>query len=224
MDVLKEKLPEMYERLERLRDRRPERFEQAIRRIFPVVRHYVELRDDGKPELADTIIEEFKINEALRGQCRKYRKAEDDPEQQAECEERIRQLVHRHFEIRFMRHEAQLAEFAERLEKQRKHLEQEIKRFERERSRIDELVTTRVEEIKQGKLHEGPGPRGRGPGPPDDMRDRPRRRPRGPDGFGPPPHRGDRDDPPPRRRMGKARGEEQDRPEKDAGEEAADRE
>ncbi|MFH1418599.1 MAG: hypothetical protein ABII12_09990 [Planctomycetota bacterium] len=223
MDVLKEKLPEMHKRLEKFRDRQPERFEKEIQRIIPLVRHYAELLDGGETALADTIIEEFKINEALRGQCRKYRKAEGNPEQQAECEERIRKLVHRQFEIRFMRHEAQLKEFAERLERQRRHLEEERERFEQERSRIEELVSTRVEEIKQGKLHEGAGPRGRCPGPPNDMRDRSHRRPRGPGSLGQPPHRGDHDDPPPHRRTGKTQGKEQRQSRKDTGQEAADR-
>ncbi len=209
MGVLKEKMPEWHERLERFKDRKPKRFEKEIQRIFPLVQHYVELRDEGETALADTIIEEFKINEALRGQCRKYHKAEGDPKQQAECEKRVRKLVHRQFEIRFMRHEARLKEFAERIEKQRKQLAQERKRFEEERTRIDELVTTRVDEIKEGKLHEGGRGRGRGPCPRDEMRDRQGRRPRGPDGLGPPPDREDHDGPPPHRRKGRAQEEEQ---------------
>jgi hypothetical protein len=159
MDVLREKLPEHHDRLVRLRDRRPDRFMGMIEKLAPVVGDYLKLRERSQ-ELADTIIEEFKIEETLRDLSRQYRDAAGDPEAQASCEHEIRQLVQRQFELQLQRREDRLRSFAERLEEQRRRLDVERAKLQEERANVETLVTDRVEAVKEGRLRDHPGPRG----------------------------------------------------------------
>lgn len=173
MEILRTKLPEFHERLEAFRLEKPERFERAIRKVMPVVGEYIRLRD-RKPELAETIIEEFRIEERLRALSRGYRQAEDQPEAQAEVVANIERLVREQIELRFRRQMFRLEEFERRLRRQEERLGRHRARLEEEMERREELVAERVDEVKQGKVgekarrfgpgHDGPdeGFRGRG--------------------------------------------------------------
>jgi hypothetical protein len=160
MGVLQEKLPQYYQEMTKLRTDDKAKFERAIGRIMPVAMEYLELRDRGDQKLADTIIEEFKIEHQLRKLSRDFKAAEGSLEKQATCEQQIRDLVRRQLEIRMLRQEARLKEFAERLERQRKDLESERQSLEQRRAKLDELVAGRVEEVKSGKMGERFHPRG----------------------------------------------------------------
>jgi hypothetical protein len=153
MEVLREKLPEEYQRMESLKSENPQRFERAIGMMLPVVMEYVELRDQDQ-KLADTIIEEFKVERQLRSLSQEYKAAAGDAAKQAACEEKIRTLVRQEFDLRAVRQEARLKEFAERLEKQRAHLEEERAEFAQRKAKVDEFVARRVEDVKSGKLRE----------------------------------------------------------------------
>jgi len=152
MEVIREKMPDYYQRLQRLKHRRPEQFEQAIGKIMPVLMEYVNLREHNA-ELAETIIEEFKIEQRLRMLGRDFQTAEGDPEKQERLKKEIVRLVNEQFELRHMRRVARLDEFEERLRRQQERLEREREKFEMEMSRRGEMVANRVEEVKRGKRH-----------------------------------------------------------------------
>ncbi len=175
MEVLRDKLPEYHRRLEEARERRPERFEHAIARIAPVVMEYLDLRDRD-PRLADTIIEEFRIEQRLRELSHRYRQEKGNAETRSELETEIASLVREQINLRFARQEGWLREFAERLERQQQRLRIERERLGEERSRIDEIVAKQVQDIRNGKVRQRfapPESRGRGPGADDAASPRP---------------------------------------------------
>jgi DNA repair exonuclease SbcCD ATPase subunit len=198
MEVMRSSLPELHERLEAFRRHDPERFELAMRKVLPVVREYIDLRDRN-PDVAQTIIEEFRIEERLRELSRTYtRAAEENLQELAEIEGEIERLVHKQFKLRFRRRAARLEEFERRLMKQRERLERQRIRLQEEMQRLEELVAKRVADVKKGKVQDRPRRGGlRHKGPEDEFEGR---RPRGPRGERRRPHRGpdDEDRPAPR--------------------------
>ncbi|HVP11563.1 MAG TPA: hypothetical protein VMV94_10290 [Phycisphaerae bacterium] len=166
MSVLQEKVPDYYQEMTVLRAKDKAKFEWAIGRIMPMVIEYAELRDRDQ-KLADTIIEEFKIEHELRKLSHDYKAAEGSADKQAACVEQIQKLVRQQFELRAQRQEARLKDFAERLKQQQQELERERERFERRQTEMDDQIAKRVEEVKAGKMGERfhpHGPRHAGPG------------------------------------------------------------
>lgn len=199
MRILRAKLPAEHARMEKLQRRNPERFMLAIQRLMPIVMEYVSLRDEN-PELAETIFEEFKIEERLRRLSREFRDAKDEPEDQARLGQEIERLVREQFEMRMRRQLARLEEFERRLREQQARLEEQRAYFEEELKRRDDVVARRVQEVKDGKAGDPPRPEGlRLRGPDGGMRGPPHRGPGGPGGPGGPhrPPPGPRDDGPP---------------------------
>lgn len=195
METIREKLPEYHQEMEKLRGADPQRFERAMTIVMPVVSEYLDLRDRDQ-KLADTIIEEFKIEWELRKLSAEYKKAVGDSQKQASMEETLQRLVREQFDLRMQRQESRLQEFERRLEKQRQQLDRERGRLEEQRANLAELVNKRVEEVKAGKLRDrfrspghGPGSLGR-PGSPPSC-------PGGPGMVGPPPDLGHEGPPPP---------------------------
>ncbi len=182
MEVIRTKLPAFHEKLEQSRRHSPMRFRRTMAKVLPVVREYIHLRD-REPELAETIIEEFRIEERLRELGRAYLEAEDRPEEREEMGAEIERLVREQLELRLQRRVFRLDEFERRLHRQMERLERQRARLQEEMERRDEWVARRVEEVKSGK-------------PPEEMR-RHRPRPAGPeDEFGERPRRGDARRPP----------------------------
>jgi len=172
MEVLSDELPDWYDRLSLLRRHRPEQFDRAMRRVLPIMREYLAMRE-SHPELARTIIEEFRIEGQLRSMGRAYREARDDPARREELEKEIIHLVQRQFELKMQRRTARLEEIARRLQREREKLQ-------RDQEMLPRLVRDRVRQMTQGDFR-------------DSMRDRdrPRRRQRDPfrDRPSPRPHR-----------------------------------
>ena len=162
LEVLREKLPDMYKQLRRLEGKNQAKFDKHMRKIVPMVMEYIALRDHH-PELAESIFEEYKIEEKLRKLSRQYQQAGDDAAQQQKLETEIRELVEQQYVIRRKRMETRLEEFAERLRAQQTKLEQERARLAEEQTKRDELIADRVEKVKQGIFKRGPDPRGPGP-------------------------------------------------------------
>ncbi len=177
MEVIRAKLPAFHEKLEQSRRHSPMRFRRTMAKVLPVVREYVHLRD-REPELAETIIEEFRIEERLRELGRAYLEAEERPEEREEMGAEIERLVEEQLELRLRRRVFRLDEFERRLHRQMERLERQRARLQEEMERRDEWVTRRVEEVKAGKPPERKALRGRGRfrGSGDDFR---ARRPRG---------------------------------------------
>ncbi len=171
MALLYEELPEWHERLDRMRDDRPERFHRAMRRVMPVVREYRSLRQE-QPELAETVLEEFRIEGRLRSMGRAFREAQGDESRQAEIEQEVSQLVQRQFEFKMRRRVARMKEIEQRLMRERE-------RFERDKASLQRQVEDRVRQITRGNpedtLRDRDGERRRQRR--DDFADRPPRRP-----------------------------------------------
>ncbi len=151
-----------------------------MRYVLPVFQEYIDLRDSN-PELAETIIEEFRIEERLKQLSYQYGAAQENPEERAEIEGELERLVHEQLELRFRRQEFRLEEFERRLHRQQERLEQQRVKLHEEMERRGELAAQRLEEIKAGKLGDRLRRRGpRPPGPDDELDRRPPRGPRGP--------------------------------------------
>ncbi len=208
MQVLKTELPRWHDRLARLRERNPRRFENGLRMLRPMMREFMMLREHN-PELARTVIDEFKIEEELRELSKQFRKADSDETRRAELEGKVEPLVRRAAELRMQRREARLKFLERRLNEERDRLAQD-------RAGLEEHIRHFIDRIKSGQ-YEGtmrermrdmggrPGERAGGrirdrePGEDGDdaMDGPPRRRPRvpredrprgnKPDGDGPPP-------------------------------------
>lgn len=146
MEVLRKELPEWHERLSRLCEESPDRCHRAIRKLYPMIREYLSLKQRD-PELARTVIEEFRLEHELRELGRAYQKAEDDPEEQARISTEIETRVRRQLEIRLQRREARLADLEQRLTRERE-------KYEKEREGLDAKVEDRVNRIKSGQWHE----------------------------------------------------------------------
>ncbi len=153
LNVIREKLPEFHKQLQTLKQKNPDKWQRTMEKIGPVVQEYMRLREHDE-EMADTLFDEFKIEEALKKLSRQYAKAEHDPERQAALEEQITTLVERQFELRFKRQKFRLEMFQKRLEQQRTRLEEQRKRLQEEAEQRDDHVARRVEQVKQGKMKE----------------------------------------------------------------------
>lgn len=215
LEVLREKLPDVHKRLTRLEGKNQEKFDKHMRKIVPMVMEYIALRDHH-PELADSIFEEYKIEEKLRKLSRQYQQADNNSTQQQQLEIKIQELVEQQYVIRRKRMEARLEEFAKRLRAQQEKLEQERISFAEEQTKRDELIAERVEKVKQGIFKPDPdrrGPGSRGPR-------------RGKHQFeGPPPHDSGMHDRPGRRRSGRGeRRAEREQERRDQGKPAQEKE
>ncbi|RIK67703.1 MAG: hypothetical protein DCC65_06145 [Planctomycetota bacterium] len=185
MKMVKEKFPERYDRLAALKEKNPRRFEMMIKRMAPVAIEYFKLREEA-PELAETIIREFKNQERLHELSRQYQAAKNDPARQAELEQEITDLVRAQDQFLQQRVAFRLKDFEERLRRQQAWLELQRARMEREKSRSEERVADRVARIKLGDVAPPELPIGPlGPGAPGDRPGHDRfRGPRGRGGFG----------------------------------------
>jgi hypothetical protein len=185
MALVGEKFPVMHERLTRLRQENPERFRMAIGRMVGVYREFQALKE-RQPEMAEMLIQEIRNEERLRELAEQYQAAMGDAPRQGELETAMQEVVRQQVEFMLKRHEARLADFAERIAHQQARLAEEQARLADEKSRIDELVTQRVEDIKSGNVRPMRGPKeGRGRGGPGF----------GGPGFGGPRGRGGPDEP-----------------------------
>ena len=180
MDELKARLPQWHERLEALKASDPKKFEMTIRRMMPMIRETMMLRERN-PKLAESIFEEFQIEHELHGLAERFKSAAtaSDAAQQAQVSSEIETLVRKQFEIRRTRRQAQLEEFARRLAEQQKRIEKEMAEHAEQGAKSEEFIAKRIEEIKKGEFRRPP--QFGGPGHPGGLG-----RPSGPDGdFGP---------------------------------------
>lgn len=173
MELIREKLPERYERLTKLRESNPERFERLIRRMAPMLREYRALREQDA-EMAETIINEFRTQEELHKLSQQYRELAGDEARQAEIEKEIAALARSQMEIFQKRMEYRLKDMEARLQRQQEFIQQERARLMEAQANFEQRLADRIEEIKQGKVapERRPFKRGfhrgeRGFGPPD---------------------------------------------------------
>lgn len=171
MNLLREEVPRWHDRLADMEEHRPAQFRRAMRRMQPVVREYTSLRDRN-PELAETILEEFRIEGRLRSMGRAFREARGNESRQRQIEQEVSHLVQRQFEMKMHRRVARLQEIERRLMRERE-------KFEREKAALPRRVHERVRQItrgnREGSLHERDGESRRQRR--DIIEDKPERRP-----------------------------------------------
>lgn len=203
MALLAEKLPGLHTRLQTLREDNAEEFQGVLHRLMPLFREYYGL-SERHPELAETVFEEFRIERELRELSREYQAAQEsgDAETMTRTESEIRERVRRQLDIRMQRREVRLAEFGERIEAQKRKLQEELAEFRQEQGSIEELTDQRVERIKKGKMRDFERTRRRGHRGPPSGKFGPSEEDEGSSRFGPGdgPPRGDRKFPRDRRR------------------------
>lgn len=206
MEAMKEKLPRVHERMSFLRQNNPQRFDQAFRKLMPFLREYRGLLEH-RPELAETVLQEFQAEERLRELSKEYGEAREDAAKKAAIEQEMETLVRKQVELREKRMQARLEEFEDRIKDQQLQLQMMKEQHQLMNSKKDDFVSRRVSQIKNGRMADpmpgfGPGMDGKGPfggprgprGPQGDGRGRPGDRPPpGPNGEPPPD-----DDHPPR--------------------------
>lgn len=178
LEILKQRLPEFHEKLTKLREKRPERYQKVLCKIMPMMQEFMDLQRDH-PEMADVVIEEFKTERDLRTLIRKYMDArrDKDADAQAKLEPEFRELMKHRHELEVKRRQFRLDDFRQRLEREQQRLEEEERRLEEDNAHFEEDLDRRVESLRQGHVREALGPPpGQGPGP----------------GFDGPPHRGPR--------------------------------
>ncbi len=151
MEMVREKLPERFERLSDLRERNPERFERLVRHMVPMVREYSAL-SERDPEMAETIINEFRNQALLHELSRAYKEAEGDAVKQAEIEKEIAALARSQMEFFHQRMEFRLKDMEERIAQQQEFIQSERVRLEEEKAKIEERLAERIERIKQGDV------------------------------------------------------------------------
>ncbi|HKQ47120.1 MAG TPA: hypothetical protein VJZ71_03500 [Phycisphaerae bacterium] len=195
LDMLRDNFPEYHARLIKRREQNPEMFRGAVRRIVPIFKEYMLLKDE-KPELAAGIIEEFKNERKLGDLSRRYREAAKDPAAQSAIAGEIEPLVRRQIDLHHQRMAFRLEQFEKRIQEQQAALERQRKHHEEAGSKLEEQVARRVEEIKKGELRRPFDRRGPGPGGPDGFGEDPPRGRHGPDDGSPRGRRGPRPDRP----------------------------
>lgn len=212
-ELARTEMPFLYERLQAWKERNPDRFHDAMLRIYPAFRDYLFLKNRN-PELAKTVIEELRLEVEIRRLSEQYQSAAEGSAERKQFEEQLAQKVKRQLDIRIARREDRLAELEKKLQREKDKLASD-------KSKLDAACAQRLKQIKKGKFtdfFEGPPPGRPGPRGPHD----------GPDGdgdrdFRPPPHGPDDemdDGPrgggrPPRGRFGpppRDQDEEEDRP------------
>ncbi len=203
MDAMKEKLPRVHERMSYLRQNNPQRFDQAFRKLMPFLREYRGLMEH-RPDLAETVLQEFQAEDRLRELSKEYGEARDDAAKKAALEQEMETLVRKQVELREKRMQSRLEEFEDRIKDQQLQLQMMKEQHQLMTSKKDDFVSRRVSQIKNGRMADpmpgfGPGMEGRGRfgglrGPQGEGRGRPGDRPPpGPNGEPPP-----EDDRPPR--------------------------
>jgi hypothetical protein len=170
MEMLRDNFPEYHVRLMKRREQNPTLFRGAIRRIVPIFKEYMLLKDE-KPELAVGIIEEFKNEKKLGELSRRYRDGLKDPAAQATIGGEIETLVRRQVELHHQRMAYRLEQFEKRIQEQQAALDRQRKHHDEAGSKLEEHIAKRVEEVKKGELrrpfdrrgHGGPDRFGEGP-------------------------------------------------------------
>lgn len=193
LGILEQQLPDLHGRLVKRREENPEAFKWAMRKIMPMMREFMDLQQDH-PEMANVVIEEFKLEREVRSLLHDYkeaREAKDDTAVQ-NLENQFRDLMTRRHELQMQRRRFRLEDFRKRLERERQRLEDEEAELGKEDERFAEDLQRRVESLRKGRIRDAVGP-------PHGERRHGKR-------FDGPPHRGDRRpgfDGPPRRERGR---------------------
>lgn len=141
--LVREHMPEMYARLERLREQDPNAEDRIIGRFAPMFVEFLTLREND-PTAADLKLREFKAGAAMMRTIGEIRAAkfspQADPERLRKAVAELRDRVAEQFEIRLAIHEHEISTLRDRLAR----LERELAE---ERSQRELLVDQRVERI-----------------------------------------------------------------------------
>ncbi len=141
--LVKEHMPEMYARLESLREKDPGAEDRIVSRFAPMFLDFLELRE-ADPIAADLKIREFQTGAAIMRAIGEVRAAkfakEPDSERLRTAVADLRSRIVDQIEIRLAVHEHEIATIRERLARAERELAEE-------RSKRDTLVEEKVDQI-----------------------------------------------------------------------------
>ena len=161
LEVISTRLPEWNDRLNALRDRHPERYRRTLRRIFPMMREFIELHTHH-PEMADAVIEEFQVEQDVRKWAESLRAMPPDSPEAGAIADKIRNALTRQHDLQMQRRRFRLEQFRARLEREQRRLAKEESRLELEAAQFGRILDERMRLIGEGKIREAFGPRWRG--------------------------------------------------------------
>lgn len=151
--AIETQLPEMWQRLERAKERNPEFYRRALQRIAPMMREFLDLQKDY-PEMAEVVIEEFKIEHDVRELLRDFKKSEGDAVARDAVVQQIRAKLTRQNELQLQRRRFRLEQFRERLEKEQLRLTEEQRRIEDDANGFEQRLDERMEMLRDGRFRE----------------------------------------------------------------------
>ena len=162
---VEERFPRMFVELQRIKERRPQRFERRMSRVAPEILHIMEMMELN-PERGALLIQERQLDIEMRQVTSKCRFAKGE-QKGRRLRGRLRGLCERAFDCRHQRQMLEIRELEARLAELLNRLEESAAMREQ---LITQEVKERLRDISADK------PKGPGPGrPPNDRRaeDRP---------------------------------------------------
>lgn len=153
LGVIEAKLPDMWQRMEKAKQRNPDFYRRAVQRIAPMMREFLDLQKDH-PDMAEVVIEEFKIERDVRELVRDFKNSEGDAQARDAVVEQIRVKLTRQHELQLQRRRFRLAQFRERLEREQMRLAEEQQRIEDDANGFDRRLDERMELIRDGRFRE----------------------------------------------------------------------
>jgi hypothetical protein len=141
LTFIKDRFPLMFDELEDLRERSPERFNHRMGRMAPEMIRLMEMLEVD-PERARLLIKERFLDMKIRWAVRAVRHAEDDGAREEAIEE-LRELIAQAFDNRLERRKIEIRDLEARVQELRDRLE------EAEQDR-EQIIENEVEDIVKG--------------------------------------------------------------------------
>lgn len=174
LELLRDVNPPMFERLRRLRERNPEEFREAVRRVGPRLAEF-DRESRAHPDMWRLRVQMFRLERDARDLARQVAAGGVEPDEDATA--RLRRMVGEQFDLRLRMRDQEIQDLTDRVARIRTQME--TARVDRE-----ELVATRTRELVQQAR--------RGDRPPPNKEDPAPNRRRNPPKGGPSPQEGPR--------------------------------
>lgn len=137
MNVLRENFPTMYERLDKVRQDRPEDFERTLHRFAPFAMQVLH----ADPQMKRLLVQDWKMEQEIRDLERSYRSADDGTTKQ-KIKQQLKKTLDRQFDVRLEKHRLMIEGLERRLKESRETLAQRT-------ARKQELVDRRLSELTE---------------------------------------------------------------------------
>lgn len=140
MQFARENLPNLYERLDRLRTSNPEAFRSMLRKMRGRLLPMMELKSRN-PRAAERMIAEHRARLAIADLAARYRRARNDAERS-----RLRRQLEQRIQERFDRHQERARQEIDEL---RKRLDEQARQLTDREQRREELIRREIERTLQ---------------------------------------------------------------------------